>query len=180
MITLNLLPPQIKKEAHLLQLYLSLKNAIVLILFFTILAAISLLLAKLTLQEQFNRTVNETTLTTQYGNIFSNDIKSVNHQLTEVTKIQKEFIPWTLFIAELSKFTPPTISIFNVNINSNSVTISGFATTRDALLEFQQALKDSNLFVESDVPLENLLTKENINFNIKAVLDLTKLQANER
>ena len=93
---------------------------------------------------------------------------------------QREFVPWTLFIAELSKFTPPAISIFNVNINSDNVTISGFATTRDALLEFQQALKDSNLFVESDVPLENLLTKENINFNIKAVLNLTKLQANER
>ncbi|OGG38215.1 hypothetical protein A3D55_01495 [Candidatus Jorgensenbacteria bacterium RIFCSPHIGHO2_02_FULL_45_20] len=177
MITLNLLPPQTKKEAHLLQLYLSLKNAIVLLLLFTTLAAITLLLAKLTLQEYFTRVVDQTTLTTQYGNIFSKDIKDVNRQLTEVNKIQSEYIPWTKFFAELSDITPEGIVIFNVNINGKDVTLSGFAQNRDQLLKLQQALSGSPLFLESDVPLENLLTRENINFNIKSSVDLTRLQS---
>ncbi len=176
MITLNLLPPQKKEEIRLIQLYVVIKNLIIIILFFTIIIAIVLLFTKMTLQNYFNKIVGQTTLTTKYSRLFNQDIKIFNKQLAEVDNIQKNHIIWTKFFIEFSKIVPAETTIYDLNINEDKILISGFSKSRARLLEFKNNLENSPLFSEITVPLENLLKKENLNFDIKANLKLEELK----
>lgn len=176
MITLNLLPPNKKRELQLAQLYTIIKNLIILILLLTTLIAIILLFTKMILQNHFNKIVEQTTLTTKFSRLFNQDIKTFNQQLTEVEGIQKNYIPWTNFFIVFSQVVPDDIGISNLTINQNKILISGLAKTRVKLLEFKDNLENSDLFSEVVVPLENILKKENIDFSIKANINLDKLK----
>lgn len=176
MITLNLLPPAKKQELRLTQLYIAVKNLIILILFLTIITAIALLLTKMTLQNYFNKIVSETTLTTKYANIFNKDIREFNQQIKAVEKIQKDYIPWTKFFINFNKLIPDNIGIDNLSLNGNQILITGLAKNRDDFLKLKDNLKNSDLFSEVVIPLENLLKKENVDFNIKTNINLDELK----
>lgn len=180
MITLNLLAPEKKQGLRLTQLYQMIKNLIILILFLTIIIAIVLLLTKMTLQNHFNKIVAETTLITKYVDIFNKDIKEFNRHLESVEKIQKEYIPWTDFFINFTHLVPDDISIDTIAINKSKILITGLARTREKLLEFEDNLKNSNLFSEVAIPLKNLLKKEDIDFDIKAEINLTELKKYDR
>ncbi len=176
MITLNLISPQKKQELRLTQVYLAIKNLIILILFLATIIAIILLITKVILQNYFNEVVSDTTLTTKYANIFSEDIKKFNQQIKLVDKIQQKYIPWPNFFINFTKLMPDDIGIDSLTINENKILITGLAKTRAKLLELEDNLKKSDLFLEVTVPLENLLRKENISFNIKADLNLNNFK----
>jgi len=81
MITINLLPPLKKQELRLRGLYVAIKNLMYTVLLLTILSTIVLLATKALLQNHFNQTVAESTLTLKSGKIFNNDIRIFNQQL---------------------------------------------------------------------------------------------------
>jgi len=178
MITINLIPTDKKEEVRLSEIYIVIKNLIVLLLLLTTIVAIILLASKMILQNTFNRIVSEATLTTKYGSIFNVDIKNFNQQLKAVEKIQKRYIPWTDFIVNFVGLVPENVSLNNISLNiegtkndkesANEFVISGTARTREKLLEFKANLEGSPMFSSVTVPLENLLKKDDISFNIKA------------
>src|SRR3989344_4822341 len=173
MIILNLLSPIKKQELRLAQLYITIKNLIILILLFTIIIAVILLLSKMVVQNNFNRIVDQTTLTTKYGQIFNRDIKIFNSHLSAVEKIQKEYISWTDFLISFNQLIPDNVSLYTLNINKNNkdgikIYITGIAKTRDDLLKLKDNLEKNEMFSEVAIPLENLLKKNDISFNIKS------------
>lgn len=179
MILLNLLPPTKKKDLRLIQLYTVIKNLIIIVLIFTIVATTILLIIKIVLQNYFNEIVAQTTLTTKTLSVFNKDIKTFNKNLSIVEDIQKNFIPWTNFLVNFTRLVPDNVSIYNLNINkvddtTYKIFIYGFAKNRDGLLAFKNNLENSNDLKEISVPLENLLTKEDIKFNIKATINLNQ------
>ena len=176
MITLNLLPPNKKQELQLARLYTVIKNLIVLILLLTIIIAITLLFTKITLQNHFNKIVEQTTLTTKFSRLFNKDIRAFNKQLAEVEKIQKDYISWINFFVKFNKLVPEEVSIYDLSLNNDKILITGLAKTREKLLFFKNNLENSDLFSEVVVPLENILKKENIDFNIKADINLGELK----
>lgn len=176
MITLNLLPPIKKQEFHLTQIYLMIKNLIIIILFLTIIAAITLLVTKLLLQNHFTKIVAETTLTTKYATTFNKSIKEFNQKLSAVDKIQKSHVSWTKFFINFAQLVPEDVGIDNVTINGNRILINGVAKTRSQFLKFKDNLEKSDLFSEIVTPLENLLKKDDVVFNLKASINLGKLQ----
>jgi Tfp pilus assembly protein PilN len=176
MITLNLIPPTAKRNLKLTQVYKIIKDLIIFILFLTIFVAIILLLIKMALQNNFNKVVTESTLTTKYANIFNKDVKKFNEYLSAVDKIQQDYIPWSKFLVNLTKLIPENINIKNLDIDSNKISITGWAKSRDELLLFKNNLENSELFNGVNIPLENLLQKDNVDFNIKASIKLDKLK----
>jgi Tfp pilus assembly protein PilN len=176
MIILNLIPPIKKQELRLTQVYKIIKNLIILILFLTIFVAIILLLIKMALENNFNKVVEGSTLTTKYANIFNKDVKEFNQYLTAVDKIQKDYISWRQFLIDFTKLTPQNINIYGINLNDDKILITGQAKNRDDLLLFKNNLENSNLFSGVSIPLENLLKKDNVDFNIKADIRLDKLK----
>jgi Tfp pilus assembly protein PilN len=176
MITLNLIPPIKKHELRLAQLYLVIKNLIIFTLFITVIVGIVLLASKMILQNHFNKMVAESTLTTKYANIFNKDIKEFNRQLNTVETIQKDHVAWTNFFIKFSPLVPDDIGIYNLSLDKDKIVLTGLAKTRDQLLKFKENLENSSLFSEVITPLEDLLKKENVDFHIKAKINLAELE----
>lgn len=179
MITLNLIPLDKKESLRITQLYVVIKNLIILILIITIIIAIILLIVKALLQNHFNNIVEQTTLTTKYASTFNKGIKKFNQRLDSVVSIQKDFIPWTNFFVDFTSLVPPDLELLSLAIKENRLLINGRAKTRDKLLEFKSNLENSNLFSEVEIPLEDLLKKENVDVNIRTVINLNQLRSYE-
>ena len=168
MITLNLIPQSKKDALKLARVYILIKNLTILILILTILVAITLLTTKAALQNYFNNIVSQSTFTTKYANTFVKGIKNFNAQLSAVDSIQKEHIPWTKFLVRFSALVPKNVAIQNLSVNNQKVLIKGLAVSRDQLIELENNLKKDPLFTNVIIPLENLLKRENIDFEVKA------------
>ncbi|HMP67586.1 MAG TPA: hypothetical protein PKA60_02455 [Candidatus Paceibacterota bacterium] len=117
---------------------------------------------------------------------------------SEFTKMRKDFRDISISINEkLKKISVGQISsqFFidkiiehnnGITINNLSLTfspatdiatidISGLATDRDALVEFQQKLRQEDVFASVDIPFSNFTINENIPFSAKIVsVDLKK------
>lgn len=172
MIILNLLPKNKKLELGLTQLYITIKNVIILILVITILVAISLLITKAALQNHFTTVVNQSTLTTQYATSFSQGVKSFNQKMMAVEKVQADYIAWTEFLIIFYELIPEEIAIFTLDVNSSKIHITGIAQTRENLLLLKSNFEQSTLFKSIDVPLNDLLKKENLDFNLRADVNI--------
>jgi len=177
MITLNLIPTSKKKDLKLIRYFIFTKNLVMIFFLMTSLVAMILLFSKLILQNFFTTVVEQNTLTTKYVRIFNTDIKDFNLKLDMVDKIQKDYIGWADFINALAKIVPDGIVLDSININQNAILITGLADNRAGLIEFKENLEASGLFSEVTVPLDNLLTRENISFSLKAKLVLDKIKA---
>ena len=175
MITLNLIPKEKKAEIGLMNFYITLKNVIILILCITIFIAVSLLITKAALQNYFNTVVAQTTLTNQYASSFSQGVQKFNKKLTAAEKIYSTFTSWTKFLIQFSKLVPSDVVISSINIQGQKVLLSGTAQTRDGLIKFDSNLKQSPLFSNVETPLENLLKRNDVEFNTRADINLQKL-----
>ena len=130
----------------------------------------------MTLQNHFNRIVEQTTLTTKYANIFNKDIKDFNKKLKAVEMIQENHTLWINFFIDLVKLVPDNINLKNITINGNKILITGSAKTRDELLNFKENLENSEVMSQVIIPLDNLLKKEDVNFDLKADINLDELK----
>ena len=104
------------------------------------------------------------------------DIKEFNQKLKTVETIQKDHIAWTNFFIKFSLLVPDDIGIYNLSLNKDKIVITGLAKTRDQLLKFKENLENSSLFSEVVTPLEDLLKKEDVDFHIKANINLVGLK----
>ena len=175
MISLNLIPKDKKVELGLANFFITLKNIIILFLIITILIAISLLATKAALQNHFNKIVGQSTLTTQFASSFNKGVQRFNKKLAAVENIQDSYIVWTDFFIEFSKLIPNEITINSIDVDANKILISGQAKDRQSLLNLEAGLKKSNLFDNVEIPLENLLKKTDIDFNIKSNVNIKNL-----
>jgi len=182
MITLNLISPAQKKELLLLRVFIVLKNAINVLMLSLIFIAMIILLSKLVMQNNFNRTIDEYNRNTRTGQLFGQEIKQFNHHLLIIKSIQDDFTTWSDFLINISNITPNDIVLYSLSVDKNAreVQISGRAKTRQALIDYQANLEAVKCFEEIciectcfegvEIPLSVLLEKENIDFKF-----LTKL-----
>lgn len=175
MITLNLISPEKKQQFKLEQIYIVIKNLIIFVLLVSIIVATVLLATQVTLQNHFQRIVNETTLTTQYANTFSAEVREFNKIITAISEIQGGHTDWTSFIVNFSAMTPKEVDIKNMTINGDKILLKGFASSRDDLLELKNNFETSEMFTEIEMPIDDLLKKNNINFDIKATIIFEKI-----
>lgn len=184
MISLNLNSPYQKKEIKFDRFYHLLKNSFGLIGVILIISSIILLIARNTLENNFNSIVAETSLVQQQIRGSNQKISDVNRQLKSFYSTQKDFIPWSNVMVYLTKLVPSNIKInlFTINPadvkNSEQWTISikGTAKTRDDFLAFQDKLKKSTLFDKVETPIDNITQKENIDFEFKIFIASNKIR----
>ncbi len=176
MITLNLIAPEKKQEFRLRQVYIMIKNLIILLLLIVIISSIILLFAKMIIQENFNKVVEYSTMTTKYANIFNKDVKEFNLYINNLEKIQEKNINWTQFIIKLLGLIPKEINLYSLDIQTEKILMTGFAENRESLKKFQDNLNNSGLFSNVEIPLNDLIKKENINFSIKAEINTNQLK----
>jgi hypothetical protein len=163
MITLNLISPQQKNFLKVRRIYLYFRNLCGMILTYTILIAIIAIIAKNSLNILAINYENQ-----NYLDIKEKEIKKINTQLAGVLAIQGQFTPWSKMLLDIFRLIPANIQIIDLEINKKNQTIKiqGIAKTRNDYLNLLTTLENSPMIKEFDRPVENLLSKEFINFNL--------------
>jgi Tfp pilus assembly protein PilN len=173
-LKLNLLPPEEKKKIKLLQfsnllvsfgfwlLFLMIIFSLLMVSVFVFLHIISN--AQSGLMEQ--REKNEKT---QALFEVEEKISETNKSINQIYKKQEEMIVWTPILEKTSEIIPEGVYLnaFSYNKSSERVNISGYAETREALLEYEKNLKESEYFKEVESPLSNIIKKEDIEFSFQ-------------
>lgn len=179
MLTLNLISEELKKEIKLRHLYLFIKKINLTLIIITIIIAIILLAAKTILQSKFNNVIDQTTLVTKNNQGYNNKIKDINSRIDFVEAIQNDFIPWSNLLKTVADVTPEDISLYylKVNFEKQTIKINGKAGLRGSLLNFKQKMEATTIFENINLPINNILEKENINFEIDAKINLANLQS---
>lgn len=177
MLTLNLVSAEQKKEIKLRHLYDLIKKINLILVIIAIAIAIILLVAKIILQIKFNEVVEQTTLVTKNNQGYNSRVREINSQLNYIEKIQNGYIPWSKLIKKLSEMAPADVSFqyLKINYENKSVNIKGQAKTRDSLINFKDKMAADETFKNIEFPIKNILEKENIDFEISAELNLSKI-----
>lgn len=169
MINLNLIPPTYKDRLRLQRVYSLIKKFLGIVILYTIFLAITMLIARFILENNFQRIVSETTLVTKENRKTEQQISKMNKQIAAAKSIEKKSTPWAEFILALSMLVPDGVVVNSLNFKStagNRSTINGHADTRDALLAFEKRLKETPFVENVDLPFKNKQEKNDINFTI--------------
>jgi hypothetical protein len=172
MISLNLLSPEKKKEASKQMIFISLQYLVSWALIAVCLAGIILLATKLYMQDVFNKAVLQSVLVTQEYGALNQKVRQINQEIDFLANIQRKSVSWSPRLAAFTEIVPENIIISGMNFNdaTKDAQIQGHAAVRDDLLLFKQKLEQSSLLKMIDLPIENLLEANDINFTIKGKL----------
>ena len=102
----------------------------------------------------------------------------LEERLQAISRIDGEFVFWSDFLADIAENTNDRIAFTSLELDKDKrvIKIKGKAEHRNALLDFKQKMESSKRFSRIIFPVENILKKENVSFNIKAELDPEEYQ----
>ena len=92
--------------------------------------------------------------------------KEINSKTALLYNIEKNHLYWSELFLNLDKTISQGVLINNISNVGYNVSLSGRAGKRENLLKFQENLNSSECFSEVNVPLSDLVTKENVIFKI--------------
>jgi len=178
MITINLLSPNQKKELKVKRVYVAVKELTVLILLFTLIIAILLLSSKYVLDNKMARLIERNILVIQQNAEVVSKINSLNAKINVIDKIQNNFKKWSDFLLALTNATPVNISyeLIRIQFDSAALELRGTAKSRDDLIKLKNNLNNLKLIKDINLPLKDLLPKENNQFTITASINLSEVQ----
>ncbi len=178
MLRLNLVSKELRQEIKLRHVYEVLIRTKYYLIIMVVLVTVIILSAKMILQNSYSRIVEETSLVSEGDQMNNSKIREINAKFTSVEEIQNDFITWSRLLKEIDNQANDDIvfSLMKINKDKQKVDLRGVAKSRDSLLSLKDGLDNSNIFLETDFPIENILEKENINFKIEASLDIKKIK----
>jgi len=178
MITINLLSPSQKKELKIKRIYVAVKELVILLLLFTSIIATMLLASKYILDNKMAKLIERNTQVIQANAEVVNKINSLNIKVEAIDKIQNNFKRWSYFLVTLTNATPPNISyeLVRIQLDSASLELRGTAKSRDDLIKLKNNLNELKIIKDVNLPLKDLLPKENNQFTITANIILSEVQ----
>ncbi|MFA9262255.1 MAG: hypothetical protein ACEQSB_02760 [Undibacterium sp.] len=97
---------------------------------------------------------------------YQDEFKSVNAITENVSRYQKFHFHWSALFHLLDELTPKGVVIIQLLTKDYTVSISGQAETRDQFLEFEAALKGADCVSDVRVPISNLFSQKEIDFQV--------------
>jgi hypothetical protein len=172
MLSLNIISPTLKKEIKTKTLYRSVKKLANIIFAVFIIYSFIFLGAKIILQSHFNQLVNINTSLNRGPENYVITVKDINAKIEDIEKIQNESIYWSYLIEKINNLVSEGIIISKIQASSENPTLAlkGNANTRDSLLIFKENLERDGIFSNIELPIQSLLSKTNINFDINITL----------
>jgi len=169
---LNLLPYQYKKELRLDILHQTIIKVGTAVIFMILILAALFLLAQHFLNINLEEAENELDFWQSKAEIkelenLERKVKELNENLILLDNAYKNQTKFSSFLEKLSKDTPWGVRFNSISIkNSDEVFISGYASTRDILLNFKNILEGAYYVNNFDFPLSNLTKAMDINFSL--------------
>ena len=97
---------------------------------------------------------------------YEEKFKQVNADSAKLLKIQSNHLHWAGILNKLSDVLPDGISITDFSTKDYKVFLIGKAKSRDMLLNFKSSLEADECFTDVNVPLSNLVVKEDVDFQM--------------
>lgn len=168
--TINLLSREKRGRLEHLTKFIFIRDILEIILLVYTILAIILLWSWIVLQEDFNNLAESSTLINREYSKYNQEIRQVNEDIKNFNQATKYYSPITPKLAEIINSLPEDIKINSIELDGaqSRVVLSGVALTRDALLNYQKALKQVSWLENIETPTSQLFQKENINFEVKA------------
>lgn len=104
------------------------------------------------------------------------DMTSANENFSALSKFYTNRASSLILFDHLQNDVPLLVSLNSFSFSGLSMTLEGFAPTRDMLLEFRQNLQNDSLFEDVNFPLSNLAISENIHFSLQVKIRFTPPQ----
>lgn len=177
MLRLNLLSEEAKKEIKYKRLYSLIIRVDLMLLTGAIFLAIIFTGSQLVLKNNYDEFYNQEALIKFGSQDYDQKIREINEKLKTISQIQKEYVSTSALIKELTDRIPDGVFLnyIKADIAGQSLKIIGQAKRRENFLSLKTELSKSPVFTEIDSPLQNILQKENIDFEMNIRLDLNKL-----
>lgn len=175
-IHLNLLAPLKKAKFSALVRYLFVKENLELVMLTAALLAITHLWGWLLLTNVLTDLAQTTTNVGRKFTAHNQQVRGFNRLMKQITLTGENFKPTIPFILDIAKTLPADIKLTTLDFNSSkrTITLTGLADTRDALLGYHKTLRSLPWIANVNTPASELFQKDNISFTIEAALKLTK------
>ncbi len=169
MILLNILPKKIKNELKLTKTYKTVNKFLSIFLFNIILYTAIFSTSYLLLTVKLDSLIVEANNMNKDAELYSIRTKEVNKKISEISQIQDDFISWSSFLFNFTNSTSNGITLKKISIDkeNKSINITGTAKKRNDLLNFKTKISEIKYLDGFEIPIKNLLIKENIAFDIK-------------
>lgn len=171
-LRLNLLSPDKKKHFDSVTKYLFIRELLEITIFTLALLAMMYLFAWWVIAGAMRDAVGSSLLLNRQAPPVNQDILNLNRQTKNIVLSGNDFALLSPKIFELAEVLPPDIKLVGIQIdrNNNTVSLSGRAATRDALLNFQKVIEKIAWIKGITTPTSQLIQKENIDFEIRGKL----------
>ena len=173
MKTINLLPKSRQEDIY----YESILRSLLSIIRLSVLSFAIVLLVQFAVQfylAQYSKdiaaqiTESQSQVSKQNTSEINTQITALNNTITDYKNLAGASPVWSNVLAAFAPLPPDGVDIssFSVDITGKSVTISGYAPTRDLVIQlYNNILADTKDFYNVDYPLENIVNPTNVNFH---------------
>ncbi len=120
------------------------------------------------LQSHFNELASKLTIRSDKQTERSLQIREINTLLGDIKLLQVAFLKWTPIIARVTDKLPQgtVLSSMTLDVHNKSYHITGFAESRDILLALEERIRTLPEVVDVNIPISQLIAKDDINFDI--------------
>jgi Tfp pilus assembly protein PilN len=169
MLALNIIPKELKNEMVLKKLVRSTRIVLCYVSVSTLVYVVALFGCRLILENHRKEISSQNIIVTKNTDNYSKQVKEINKQVAAIADIQQNNIYWSPLIKALFNNIPDDIKLSRVAFSKpdHSLNIAGVAGTRSSLINLRQYLENNNNFNVASFPVQNLIEKQNINFDIK-------------
>ena len=176
-INLNLLPPAKKNRLKYLIKFIFSNHILEVVIFMTSIVAIALLWSWIVLQDGYSKLAAASILVNKEYAAYNAEIKELNILIKNINKTTENYDVVTPNILNFTTNLPKDIRInsFSLDRKTNILAIQGVATTRQALLDYQDKLRSIEWIEFAETPKSKLFQKENISFEINAKVKNIKM-----
>lgn len=97
---------------------------------------------------------------------YDEEFSMINKQVDEIIKIKNDQLYWSDVLMKINESVSDSIEISSLATKNYSVFLAGKADNRESLIDFKNKLEREGCFSNINLPLSNLVSKENIVFQI--------------
>lgn len=102
---------------------------------------------------------------------FDEEFKEINSSSSQALALERDQLYWSNLFRLLSGNLSDGIMITDLATNNYSVILAGKANDRDVLMGYKDKLSQEKCFTNVNLPLSNLVSKENIVFQMDLKID---------
>jgi len=97
---------------------------------------------------------------------YEDNLETINKKIVNINNLQEKHFRWSVIINMLIEVMPPNVYLTELSTKDYQVFLVGKAKQREALINFQEKMKQTECFENINTPLSNLVAKSDIDFQM--------------